>query len=132
MFCVIVFWANVIKKFDCDLRIFIPRQSVCQARLEELKYDAHSSLLRKSVFYGQKSFITLGPDWKNFLAGGNLQSTNQFQGLRQVTAILNFSDLSSECATLLRTSCERPGQVYAYISIGLGCSQLVHRRVIHD
>jgi hypothetical protein len=35
------------------------------------------------------------------------------------------------CATLLWTSCERPRQVYAYISKGLGHSQLIHRRVAH-
>jgi hypothetical protein len=29
-------------------------------------------------------------------------------------------------------SCEGPRQVYAYISMGLGHSQLVHRRVVHD
>jgi len=29
-------------------------------------------------------------------------------------------------------SCEQPRQAYAYISIGLGCSQLIQRRVAHD
>ncbi len=32
-----------------------------QTRLERLAMDKHSSLLRKSVNYGQKSFTTLGP-----------------------------------------------------------------------
>ncbi len=35
-------------------------------------------------------------------------------------------------ATLPWRSCEQPRQVYEYISIGLGHSQLVHRRVSHD
>jgi len=29
-------------------------------------------------------------------------------------------------------SCEQPKEVYAYISMGLGHSQLIHRRVAHD
>ncbi len=36
------------------------------------------------------------------------------------------------CATLLWTSCEQHRQVYAYISMGVGHSQLIHRRVTHD
>jgi hypothetical protein len=44
-----------------DLRIFILSWSVSQTRPEKLTNDQHSSLLRKSVIYGQKSFITLAP-----------------------------------------------------------------------
>ncbi len=29
-------------------------------------------------------------------------------------------------------SCEQPRQVYAWISKGLGCSQLIHRKVVHE
>ncbi len=43
-----------------DLQIFVLNQSICQTRLEKLTNDKHSSLLQKSVIYGQKSFITLG------------------------------------------------------------------------
>ncbi len=54
--------ANVIKLFFVrDVRIFILNLSVCLTRLEKLTKDKHSSLLRRSVIYGQKSFITLGP-----------------------------------------------------------------------
>ncbi len=52
---------NVIEHFLCDLWIFIQSKSVCQTRLEQLAKDKYSSLLQKSVIYGQKSFITLGP-----------------------------------------------------------------------
>ncbi len=33
------------------------------------------------------------------------------------------------CVTLLCTSCEQPKQIYAQISMGLGCSQLGHTRL---
>jgi hypothetical protein len=33
-------------------------------RLEKFTKDKHSSLFQKSAIYGQKSFITLGPDVK--------------------------------------------------------------------
>jgi hypothetical protein len=57
-----------------------------QTRLEKLARDEHSSLLRKSVIYGQKSFITLAPGhWyqniftkivdKKYLLIGNFFST---------------------------------------------------------
>jgi len=39
--------------------------------MEKLTNDKHSSLLRKSVNYGQKSFITLGP-------GGKVSKTFKF------------------------------------------------------
>jgi hypothetical protein len=45
--------------FVRDLQIFIQSKSVCYTRLERFTKDKHSSLLRKSVIYGQKSFITL-------------------------------------------------------------------------
>ncbi len=35
-------------------------------------------------------------------------------------------------ATLIRMSYEQPRQVYAYISMGLGRSQLAHKRVAHN
>ncbi len=36
------------------------------------------------------------------------------------------------CVTLLWMSCEQPRQVYGYISMGIGSSQLIYRRVAHD
>ncbi len=52
-------WGQCYKTFFVsDLRIFALSQSVFQTRLEKLTNDKHSSLLRKSVIYGQKSFIT--------------------------------------------------------------------------
>ncbi len=42
--------------FGCNLRIYV---SVCYTRLEKFPKDKHSTLLRKSVIYVQKSFITL-------------------------------------------------------------------------
>ncbi len=45
--------------YGCKLRIFVLKQSVCQASLENLARDKHSSLLRKFVNYGQKIIITL-------------------------------------------------------------------------
>jgi hypothetical protein len=42
---------------------------VCQTKLEKHARDKHSSLLRKFVNYGQKSFITLAPGLRVF--GGN-------------------------------------------------------------
>ncbi len=44
-----------------DLQTFVLRQSVCQTGPEKLTNDKHSSLLRKSVTYRQKSFIAQGP-----------------------------------------------------------------------
>jgi hypothetical protein len=44
-----------------NLQIFVLSESVCQTRPEKLTNDNHSSLLRKSVIYGKRSFITLGP-----------------------------------------------------------------------
>jgi hypothetical protein len=38
---------------------------------EKLTNEKHSSLLRKSVIYGQKSFITLGPG-DSYLSNGSL------------------------------------------------------------
>ena len=44
-----------------------------KTKLERLARDKHSSLLQKSVNYGEKSFITLGPgrvDWVFYLLFG--------------------------------------------------------------
>jgi hypothetical protein len=61
-FITLAFGANVIKPFLArNLRIFILSSNVCYTRLEKLATDKHSSLLRKVVHYGQKSFIALGP-----------------------------------------------------------------------
>jgi hypothetical protein len=55
-------WANVIKLFCPWFMDFCTRlESICKTRLEKFTKDKHSSLLRKSVIYGQKSFLTLGP-----------------------------------------------------------------------
>ncbi len=42
---------------------------MCQTKLEKHASEKHSSLLRKFVNYGQKSFITLAPGLRVF--GGN-------------------------------------------------------------
>ncbi len=47
--------------FVRHLRIFILIQSVCQSWLDKLTKDKHSSLLRKSVIYGQEQFYNIGP-----------------------------------------------------------------------
>jgi hypothetical protein len=54
--------ANVIKLFLFVIFGFSDKARVF-VRLDwkKLTNDKHSSLLRKSVIYGQKSFITLGP-----------------------------------------------------------------------
>ncbi len=47
--------------FVRDLQIFVLSQSVCCTRLKKLTKYKHSSLLRKTVIYGQKSFLALVP-----------------------------------------------------------------------
>ncbi len=55
-------WSQCYKTFFVrDLRTFVLGQSVSQTRLEKFTKNKYSSLLRKSVIYGQKSFITLVP-----------------------------------------------------------------------
>ncbi len=43
---------NVVKRFVCDVQIFILSYNVCYTKLEKLARDKHSSLLRKYVNYG--------------------------------------------------------------------------------
>jgi len=51
--------ANVIKLFTPV--IFVLSYSVCLTIIEKLTNYKHSSLLRKSVIYGQKKFYNIGP-----------------------------------------------------------------------
>jgi hypothetical protein len=61
LFCVKI-RGQCYKTFSvCKLQIFVLSWSVCYIRMEKLTKDKYSSLLRKYIFYGQKSFITLGP-----------------------------------------------------------------------
>jgi hypothetical protein len=58
---------NVIKLFVRNLRIFVKSLSVCPRQAFPAESNKHSSLARKFVNYGQKSFITLAPD---YITGG--------------------------------------------------------------
>ncbi len=55
-------WTQSYKTFyRRDLRIFKLTTVFVRLDWKKLTNDKHSSLLRKSVIYGQKSFITLSP-----------------------------------------------------------------------
>jgi hypothetical protein len=56
---VIKLFLSVIYGFSYEARVFV------RLDLKKLTNDKHSSLLRKSVIYGQKSFIILGPGPRN-------------------------------------------------------------------
>ncbi len=55
-------WGQCYKTFSVrDLQIFVLSKSVSQTRPEKLTNDKHTSLLRRSVIYGQKKFYNIGP-----------------------------------------------------------------------
>jgi hypothetical protein len=56
-------WAQCYKTFYGRIfRTSVVSYSVCKTWLERFAIVKHSSLVRKSVNHGQKSFITFGPD----------------------------------------------------------------------
>ncbi len=55
-------WSQCYKTFYVrNLRTFALSQSVCQPPVEKFFKVKHTTLLRKCIIYGQKSFITLAP-----------------------------------------------------------------------
>ncbi len=83
-----MYWGQCHETFYVrDLWILVLSSSVCQTRPEKLTNDKHSSLLRKSVNYGQRKIYNIGPLMRNHKTSYELFFCNFF---RKLTSLENW------------------------------------------
>ncbi len=123
----------------CWVSLWWVSLSFLNFEVPSLKLTSKTTMLfiRYQKFWTSKAWPHLPSRWRNLVTLLLLFLKSHFLHL-QLAPVLNAQ---KHCVqrpyfwswlTLLWMSCERPRQVYEYISMGLGHSRLVHRRVAHD